>query len=194
MGPKGSDFSITFIFFVDGVFRGKNPVLPFLVIVDFLVFSFARSSLFFYLFLPSFCKDLGGSEVGLKNPCFAGYLSLLNAKKTENKFGVLVRCPFRGKESATLSHFRPLCSHLVKPLLSHLGLVSKLSPKTARKGGCPSLLFWDIIGLLQGSKRPLPRNSEESLKGGSRGREGREPRKKRRKRAKNRKKLEKLSL
>ena len=61
-----------------------NPVLPFLVFLEFLVFSPARNSLFFSSVFPFFSRDFRGS-VGIKNPCFLVVFRAFFQKTKERK-------------------------------------------------------------------------------------------------------------
>ena len=57
-----------------------NPVLPFLVFLEFLVFSPCEEFLVFLSVFPFFSRDFRGS-VGIKNPCFFGGFPCLFPKK-----------------------------------------------------------------------------------------------------------------
>ena len=52
-------------------YKRKNPVLPFLVFLEFLVFFCCEDFLVFLSVFPFFSRDFRGS-VGIKNPCFFG--------------------------------------------------------------------------------------------------------------------------
>ena len=53
----------------------KNPVLPFLVFWEFLVFFPSEEFLVFFTVFPFFSRDFRGS-VGLRNPCLFWWFSL----------------------------------------------------------------------------------------------------------------------
>ena len=58
----------------------KNPVLPFLVFWEFLVFFPCEDFLVFLGVFPFFSRDFRGS-VGIKYPCFFGGFTCLFPKK-----------------------------------------------------------------------------------------------------------------
>ena len=66
---------------------GKCPVLPFLVFLEFLIFSPCEEFLVFLSVFPFFSRDCRGSvrSVGIKNPCFLGGFPGLCPKNKERK-------------------------------------------------------------------------------------------------------------
>ena len=64
----------------------SNPVLPFLVFLEFLVFFPCEDFLVFLSVFPFFSRDFRGS-VGIKNPCFFCWFSLPFSKKKQGKEG-----------------------------------------------------------------------------------------------------------
>ena len=77
-GLEGQGSSSTFFFFGRGNVLGRhigeksaNPVLPFLVFLEFLVFWPCKEFLVFLSVFPFFSRDFRGS-VGIKIPCFFG--------------------------------------------------------------------------------------------------------------------------
>ena len=64
--------------------EGPNPVLPFLVFLEFLVFCPCEEFLVFSSVFPFFSRDFRGS-VGIKNPCFFGGFSGLFSKKNKER-------------------------------------------------------------------------------------------------------------
>ena len=61
-----------------------SPVLPFLVFLEFLVFSPCEEFLVFLSVFPFFSRDFRGS-VGIKNPCFFWWFSLPFSKKNKER-------------------------------------------------------------------------------------------------------------
>ena len=106
-------------------FPPNFPVLPFLVFLDFLVFSPCEDFLVFLSVFPFFSRDFRRS-VGIKNPCFFGGFPCPFSKKTRKG-----RIGFRQKKRHININF------LVRLLFGHPGNV----PGTNRE--CPR----DKVGL-----------------------------------------------
>ena len=75
---------------------GKNPVLPFLVFGEFLVFFPCEEFLVFSSVFPFFCGDFRGS-VGIKDPWFFGGFSGLFPKKNKERKDRAEICDYRKK-------------------------------------------------------------------------------------------------
>ena len=97
------------------------PVLPFLVFLEFLVFSPSEDFLVFLSVFPFFSRDFRGS-VGIKNPCFFGGFPLPFPKKTRKG-----RTGYRGASEfafafATVS-LRPRCTQVETMPLAFFAVV-----------------------------------------------------------------------
>ena len=130
------------------------PVLPFLVLLEFLDFFPCEEFLAFLSVFPFFCRDFRGS-VGIKNPCFFGGFPCLFPKK-QGKEG-------QGKHLASVSqsnvfgiHFAALSGWSVRSRLSEelQGHTSRTHPLRTPPAG-PDLT-WTRFSPDFGSKSTNP--------------------------------------